>query len=99
MDDQKKLIILVSITFLIILAFTFVMVKMISENNQCVDSPFKYSAIRLNESGGNYNCRCNSLDPELLDFVFNEEGIKIINPKSYDQIDYSSIIIQQEGGN
>ena len=67
------------------------MVKMIQKNGECIDNPFKYSATKLKESGGNYICSCQSLDPELLDFSFNEEGIKIIKPLAYDDIDLSKI--------
>ena len=59
------------------LAFFIIMVKMIQESGECIDSPFQYSAKKLKESGGDYICSCDSLDPELLDFAFNEDGIEI----------------------
>lgn len=67
------------------------MFKMIQENGECIDDPFSYSATKLKESGGNYLCSCNSLDPELLDFSFSEEGINIIKPLGYGDIDLSKI--------
>jgi len=78
----KKRIILISVFVLIMFfSFMFVMVKMIKENGKCVDDPFRYAAQKLNDSGGNYACYCNSLDPKLLDFTFSaEEGITIIRP-------------------
>ena len=97
MKEKIKLRILIIGTIIIALAFVVVMALMIKQNSQCVDNPFKYSAIRLNESGGNYACSCKSLDPKLLDFTFNEEGIKII--RSSDYINLSDLkIVEVKGG-
>lgn len=90
MENKRKLNIIIAITIILTLAFIGIMVKMILENSKCVDNPFKYSAIKLNKSGGNYLCSCKSLDPNLLDFSFNEEGIKII--------EHNSMIINLDGG-
>ena len=89
---KKKLFIIIIITVILFLAFVGVMFKMIIENGKCVDNPFKYSAIKLKESGGNYLCSCQSLDPELLDFSFNGNGIEIIKPIT--KIDFSNIKVK-----
>lgn len=87
-------------TIAMTLALLMVMIGMIKENGKCVDDPFGYSAMRLNKSGGNYICSCKSLDPKLLDFTFNEDGIKILdsndygiiyNPVIYEDVDFSQI--------
>lgn len=80
---KNNLIYISLFVFLVMLAFAFVMVFMIKENNQCLEDPFKYSAIKLNESGGQYTCKCTALTPDLLDFSFDTEGIKIINPNDF----------------
>lgn len=80
---KHKLKILIAFTSICLIAFAVVMIMMIKENGQCVDSPFEYSAMRLKESGGNYACSCSSLDPKLADFTFNEDGIEISNSNSY----------------
>jgi len=59
------------------------MVKIIRENNKCVSNPFKYSSIKLKNSGGNYDCSCRSLNQKLLDFSFNENGVKIIKSNNF----------------
>ena len=91
-NENKKLrlrIILISAFILIaFVSFMFVMVKMIKENGKCVDDPFRYAAQKLKDSGGNYACYCNSLDPQLLDFSFSaEEGITIIENENYFNLD------------
>lgn len=80
---KKKLIVVIIFTLIMTIAFFVLMVKMIKENGECVDSPFSYSAKKLKESGGNYLCYCQSLDPKLLDFSFSEEGIKIKKVDDY----------------
>lgn len=80
-----KLRYLIIFTLVCLFAFVIVMVMMIKENGKCVDDPFGYSAMRLKESGGNYLCSCESLDPELLDFSFSEDGIRILSANSYIQ--------------
>ena len=92
--QKRKIVGLGIIVLVLFLCFVAVMVKMIIENGECVDDPFRYSAIRLEESGGNYYCKCQSLDPSLLDFSFSLEGIKIINPVDYDNLG----IISLKGG-
>ncbi len=87
MKHKTKIIIAVSITIILLIAFIGVMFKMILENGECTDNPFTYSAKKLKESGGNYLCSCQSLDPELLDFKFNEEGIEIIKSNNYFNIE------------
>lgn len=77
-----KLKIYLAITIIATLIFFSVVTKMLVENGQCADDPFRYSARKLSESGGNYLCSCASLDPELLDFSFDEEGINILPPKN-----------------
>lgn len=89
---KKKLIIIITITLVLAIAFMGVMVKMISENGKCVDDPFGYSATRLKDSGGNYSCSCQSLDQELLDFRFSEEGIEIITPDDFNIKSFSGPI-------
>lgn len=99
---QKTKIILISVFVLVMfLAFTFVMVKMIKENGKCVDDPFRYAAQKLEDSGGNYACVCSSLDPKLLDFTFNKEGIKIRNPNEnyFNLEDFNFSSIEVKGGN
>jgi len=81
MKTKKKIILISIFTLIIFFAFVGVMVKMISENGKCIDDPFSYSAKRLKESGGDYICGCQSIAPNLLDFTFSEEGIKIIEPE------------------
>jgi hypothetical protein len=80
---NKKLLIAIIITSIIALSFIGVMFKMIQENGECIDDPFRYSATKLKESGGNYHCFCNSFDPELLDFYFDENGITIETPQNH----------------
>jgi len=97
---KKRLLIIGGIVIVLFLAFAGVMVKMIIENGKCVDDPFRYSAQKLKDSGGNYMCSCKSLDPELLDFSFSEEGIKIISPEEqlYSwSVDFTNIEVK--GGN
>ncbi len=89
---KKKLLILIIITTILFIAFVGVMFKMIMENGECIDNPFKYSAVKLNESGGDYLCSCKSLTPELLDFSFDENGIEIIKPVT--NIDFSNIKVK-----
>lgn len=93
---RKRIIFLSIIVIILFLGFLSVMVKMIIENGKCVDDPFRYAAVKLNQSGGNYDCVCNSLDPELLDFRFSaERGIEIINPNTkyfnLEDFDFSNI--------
>lgn len=80
---KKALKIIIIITVILALAFFGVMFKMIQENGECIDKPFEYSASRLGESGGDYYCSCRALNPELLDFSFNETGIQIIERYDY----------------
>ncbi len=80
MKPKARLTLTIAITTILAIAFTIVMVMMIIENGKCVDDPFRYSAIKLNESGGNYACSCKSLDINLADFSFSEEGIEIAKP-------------------
>lgn len=84
---KKRIIILSIITSILFLIFILVVVMMILENGKCVDDPFKYSAIKLKQSGGNYACSCMSLDVRLADFSFSEEGIKILE-ENYFKINY-----------
>ena len=74
--------------------FMGIMIKMIIENGQCIDNPFKYSAERLKEAGGIYMCSCESLDPELLSFTFDTDGIKIKRPLNPYKFNFSEIIIK-----
>ncbi len=94
MEHKKKLYLAIGITLLIVLAFVGTMTKMIIENGKCVDSPFEYSAQRLEESGGMYMCGCQSLDPELLDFSFNSDGITINQPLNNYEINMDNIIVE-----
>ena len=97
---KKKLLILIIITTILFLAFIGIMFKMITENGKCIDNPFGYSATKLRESGGYYNCYCDSLSPELLDFSFDENGITIIKPVGYGEINFSEVkFIDMKGGN
>jgi len=91
MKYKNKLYLSIIITSIIAICFISLMVNMISKNGECIDNPFKYSAIRLNESGGNYLCSCRSLDPGLFDFSFNETGITIIIPEKYNTINISNL--------
>ena len=97
MEHKKKLYLAIGITLLVILTFAGTMVKMIIENGKCVDNPFGYSAQRLEESGGMYSCSCSSLDPGLLDFSFDSDGIHIEKPirplKDY-EINMDNLIIK-----
>lgn len=83
MKNKSKLYLTIIITLILTFAFVGIMIKMIMENGKCVDDPFRYSAIKLKESGGNYACSCTSLDENLLDFSFSEEGIEIMNSNDY----------------
>ncbi len=89
MKPKVRLYITIAITLIIAFVFVGLIIKMIKENGKCIDDPFRYSAIKLKESGGSYDCFCASLNPHLLDFSFDEEGIKIMNSndylKAYDQ--------------
>ena len=96
---NKKLLIAIIFTSIMFLVFVGLMVKMIQENGECIDDPFRYSATKLKESGGFYSCSCNSLSPELLDFSFNENGIKIIKPINYEDINFSNLnLTELKGG-
>ncbi len=98
--QKKKLLIAGLITITLLIAFLGVVIKMIGENGECLDSPFTYSAKKLNESGGNYLCSCQSLDPGLLDFKFDEKGIEIITSNSYFNLENLNISDRKlEGGN
>ena len=94
MEHKKKLYWVIGITLVISLTFIVTVVKMIQENGECVDAPFEYSAQRLEDSGGAYMCGCQSLDPELLDFSFNSDGIIIEEPTRGYEIDLDNIIIK-----
>ncbi len=74
---KQKLRIFVIITLVLAVAFVSLMTFIIKQNTQCLDHPFEYAAERLNKSGGNYACSCQSLDPELLSFTFDQNGINI----------------------
>lgn len=92
--EHRLLFIAVGIVIISALGLAGVMFKMIAENSQCVDHPFEYSAEKLEESGGDYDCYCDSLSPELLDFKFDKTGIKIEEPGvpfSYQDINFSDI--------
>lgn len=94
MESKKILIISLVVLFISALGLVGVMVKMIHENSQCLDHPFEYSAQKLEESGGFYDCHCDSLDPSLLDFRFDKEGIYIEDPNqpfSYFDSNFSAI--------
>lgn len=96
---KRKLLIIGGIVIILFIAFALVMVKMIVENGKCIDDPFRYAAQKLEDSGGNYACSCDSLDPELLDFKFSaEEGIKIINPNenyfNINELNFSNIEVK-----
>jgi len=80
MKPKTRLTLTIAITIILVIAFIVTLVMLIIENGQCVDDPFRYSAIKLKESGGNYACSCKSLDSNLADFSFSEEGIEIIKP-------------------
>jgi len=98
-NNKRNLLIVAGVTIILFIAFAGLMVKMIIENGECIDDPFRYSATKLKESGGNYICSCSSLDPELLDFSFNEEGINIIKPLGLIDIDLSKInFTEMKGG-
>ena len=76
------------------------MFYMITENGKCIDNPFGYSATKLRESGGVYNCYCDSLSPELLDFSFDENGITIEKQGGYLEITSQEIKFREvKGGN
>ena len=93
MNNKKFIKIALAVTIISAIALAGVMVKMISENSQCVDHPFEYSAEKLEESGGMYSCGCDSYDPELLDFTFDKDGIHITEekPVNFQDIDFSNI--------
>lgn len=93
---RRPLLIIIILTIICFILFVGVMIRMIKENGECVDNPFGYSAKKLKESGGFYSCSCSSLSPDLLDFSFDEDGIKIIKPTNYEDIDFSNI--QVKGG-
>ena len=77
---NKKVLIITGIAVTIIaIIFGMLMIKIIMEHGKCIDDPFKYSAIKLKQSGGDYFCSCKSLNSELLDFNFNESGIQIMD--------------------
>ncbi len=92
--QKKNLFIAIGLTVIITLAFAGVVAKMLIENGKCVDDPFGYSAQRLEESGGMYMCGCSSLDPELLDFSFDSDGITIEETAKDFKIDFDNIIIK-----
>lgn len=94
MEHKKKLQLAVGITLIVALAFGGIVTNMLIENGKCVDDPFRYSAQKLEESGGMYMCGCSSLDPELLDFSFNSDGIVIEEPDKDFKINFDNIIIE-----
>lgn len=98
--EKRFLLIAVGITVVAAVAFAIVMIMMIKENGACVDAPFEYSAERLEESGGIYDCYCDSRTPELLSFKFSKDGIQIEDPEvpfSYQDINFSDIIVEKAG--
>ena len=98
-NHKRNLLIVAGVTIILFIAFAGLMVKMIKENGECIDNPFGYSATKLKESGGYYSCSCKSLNPELLDFSFDERGINIIKPTVYEDINFSEInFIEMKGG-
>jgi len=94
-NHKRNLLIVAGITIILFIAFVGLMIFMIKENGECIDDPFKYSATKLKESGGFYSCYCESLDPTLLDFSFDERGINIIKPLAYVELDLSKINFTQ----
>ncbi len=93
MNNKKFITIALAVTIISAIALAGVMFKMIVENSQCVDSPFEYSAEKLEESGGVYFCGCDSYDPELLDFTFDKNGIYITEeePVNFQDLDFTNI--------
>ncbi len=80
MKPKTKSTLTIAITIILAIAFIITLIVLIIENGKCVDDPFRYSAIKLKESGGNYACSCKSLDMNLADFSFSEDGIEIVKP-------------------
>lgn len=81
MNKQKRnLLIVIAITIICFICFIISTLILIKENSECVSHPFEYSAKKLKEAGGNYDCVCYSLRHNYSDFYFNEDGINIINP-------------------
>lgn len=79
--QKRKILIIGAILLISFILFSTLMIKIIKENGKCANDPFKYAAGKLEDSGGEYDCSCNSLTLELLDFRFNaEDGIEIIKP-------------------
>lgn len=97
-NKKRLLLIITAVTIICFIAFVFIMVKMIQQNGECINNPLVYSAIKLKENGGNYLCSCQSLDMGLLDFSFDENGINIIKPMDYNNIDYSKLNFTVERG-
>ena len=96
MNNDEKIFIasLIMIGISLILgAFSFLA---ITENNNCVSDPFRYTGEKLKEAGGNYFCSCNSLSADLLDFTFDENGTHIVSPY-YESTAYSENITYKGG--
>ena len=79
MNSKKKIKILVAGVIICLIAFIVVMALMVKENNECMESPLTYSAEKIKEAGGTFQCSCNSLDPNYMDFYFNETGVYVGN--------------------
>ncbi len=94
MEHKKKLYLAIGITVVLVLAFVGTTTKMLIENGKCVDNPFGYSAQRLEKSGGMYMCGCTSLDPKLLSFSFNSDGITIDEPIRNQEVNFDNFVIK-----
>ncbi|MFX1590260.1 MAG: hypothetical protein ACFFC1_19170 [Promethearchaeota archaeon] len=80
MKNKTKLYLLVAFVVICIIAFVFLLAKIVQVNNQCVSNPFTYAAKTIVDDKGEiiYSvCSCSVLDQK---FYFDQNGMYKTNP-------------------
>lgn len=80
--DKKILYISISMV-IIIIAFGTVMVKLISQNSECVANPLIYGANQFLDQGHKIECICSFETYGYDDFIFNAEEIGVIEEEPF----------------
>ena len=75
MDNKKLFYLLLISVGIIILAFIFLLTKMVKVNSECINNPYVYAVQHTTTSMENENllCSCQSISGES--FYFDKEGV------------------------
>lgn len=75
MENKKLLYLLLICVGIIILAFIFLLIKIVKVNSECISNPYVYAVQHTTTSLENENllCSCSSLAGET--FYFDKKGI------------------------